>query len=149
VIVVADTTPMVVVARIGRLELLRDLCAEVLVPRAVYNELVERRTTAPRVDALREAIWIRVVDVGPSEAASRSPLARLDAGEAAAIRLAADLPAELLLIDEKAGRAAARSFGIPVRGTLGVIVEAKRLGLDLASFDLLTTATNVLAPSRC
>ncbi len=79
-IVVADTTPLLVLARIGRRDLLRDLYAEVLVPRAVYDELVERRTTAPGVDALREASWIRVVDVGPSEAVALSPLARLDAG---------------------------------------------------------------------
>jgi predicted nucleic acid-binding protein len=53
VIVVADTTPLLVLARIGRLDLIRDLYAEVVVPCAVYDELVERRGTAPGVDASR------------------------------------------------------------------------------------------------
>jgi len=52
----------------------------------------------------------------------------LDAGEAEAITLATEIPADVLLIDEKEGRSQARQAGLPVRGVLGVLLRAKRMG---------------------
>ena len=127
-IVVADTTPLLYLSRIGRLGVAGALYGEVLVPREVHEELVEKRPHADGVEDLRSAEWILVVDAPVSIQADESVLATLDAGEAAALRLAFERHA-LVLIDERAGRRAAYSLGLAVRGTLGMLVEARLRGI--------------------
>lgn len=128
-IVIADTTPLLYLSRIAKLELLRELHQNIVVPLTVWREAVEARPDAPGVDLLRGASWIVVSD--QAERAGVEPLLEeaLDAGEAAAITLAGLLGADLILIDERKGRAAARERGLEVRGTLGVLVDARRAGL--------------------
>lgn len=73
-----------------------------------------------------------------------SELSRLDAGEAAAIRLAIHLHANLLLIDERKGRRVAQTKGLKVAGVLGVLAEADIVGLldfDAVVHQLLLTTT--------
>ena len=122
-VVVADTSPLIYLSRVGALGLLHTLFGEVVVPRAVWTEVVEQRTAAPGLDALRVANWLRVVD-------QELPVLDLglDAGGTAAILLAESLQADLLLIDERLGRRVAESRGLIVRGTLGVLVQARRTG---------------------
>lgn len=55
--------------------------------------------------------------------------ASLDVGEAEAIALAEEVKADIVLIDEMAGREAARIRGFKVLGTLGLLVRAKQSGL--------------------
>ena len=122
-VVVADTSPLIYLSRVGALDLLHVLFGEVVIPRAVWTEVVEQRTAAPGLDALKRAGWLRVVNRdGP-------PLdLGLDPGETAAILLAESLNADLLLIDERLGRRVAEARGLAVRGTLGVLVQARRTG---------------------
>ena len=122
-VVVADSSPLIYLSRIGILDLLAVLWREVLVPRAVWDEVVQRRPSAPGVEALQQASWIRVddtewpqVDLG------------LDPGETAAILLAETIHADVLLIDERLGRKVAESRGIAVLGTLGFLVQARQVG---------------------
>jgi len=124
VLVIADSSPLIYLARVGVLHVLPALFDEVVAPRAVWDEVVERRPSAPGVDALHQARWLRVVD-NPS---LESDLG-LDPGETAAILLAESLRADLLLIDERLGREVAQARGLAVRGTLGVLVQARREGL--------------------
>lgn len=128
-LVVSDTTPLLYLARVGRLDVLCELYVEVVVPQTVWDELVEARPDAPGVVAVRAAAWLRVVpDVSaPDDVAG--VLAEIDAGEAAAIAVALGRHAELLLIDDAAGRRAAGELGVAVRGTLGVLVTAKAAGI--------------------
>jgi uncharacterized protein len=123
VVVVADSSPLIYLSRVGILDLLATVCGDVVVPQAVWDEVVQKRPTAPGVDTLRHASWIRVDD-------RRLPQVDLglDAGETAAILLAEMIHADVLLIDERIGRKVAESRGIAVRGTLGVLVQAHQVG---------------------
>jgi len=106
-IVVADTSPPLHLARIGRLDLIPVVVGRVLVARTVWGELVQAGTRPDAVAELEAAAWIEVID---------DPLVQdlgLDAGEAAAILLAEQLGADALLVDERAGRAVALAGKIP------------------------------------
>ena len=72
--------------------------------------------------------WIQVSDRPLAGALRLGLMSELDAGEAAAIALAVEEGADLILVDERKGRKIAARLGLSVRGTLGVLVEAKRRG---------------------
>ena len=122
-LVVADSSPLIYLSRVGRLHILAELFGEVIVPRTVWNEAVERRPSAPGIDALQQVAWVRVVE-DPTPAADLG----LDPGETA-ILIAESLRADLLLIDERTGRKVASQRGVAVRGTLGILVQARQSGV--------------------
>jgi len=126
VVVVADASPLIGLAKIDRLHLLRCLFGVVRIPVAVERELCldsGRPGSLVLAAAMREG-WIRVEAVGEISAALG---ATVDPGEAEAITMAKRLPG-LLLIDEIRGRAAARSEGVRVFGSGAVLIRAKREG---------------------
>ena len=125
-LIVADTGPLIGLAIAGRLGILSTLFARVLIPRAVLDEL-QLEASRPGSRALSKAKaegWFATEDVpDTADVAKLSDL--LDRGEAEAIVLAQSKEARLL-IDERKGRAVARSRGITVVGTGGVLLMAKR-----------------------
>ena len=126
---VSNTSPLLNLAIIGRLELVRAQFGSVVVPPAVAGEfrLEEGR---PGSSALRRAVedgWIAV------EEPSDDPLIRtlrqdLDRGESEAITLAVEKEAGLILLDEREGRRRARNVGLEVTGALGILARADRRG---------------------
>lgn len=128
-IVIADTTPLLYLSRIGRLEIIRAVHREILVPKTVWEELVLARPAEPGVASLQASPWIRVNDEIERIGIDPALAGLLDAGEAAAIALAELLRADTLLIDERKGRAVARARGLRIQGTLGLLVEARRAGV--------------------
>lgn len=124
-IVVSDSSPLIALAGIGKLHLLHDLFGEVFVPPAVWAEvLCEQRAGAAEV---RAATWIRTVPVAADSflmALNRD----LDAGEAEALLLAADLNADVVVVDERRARSLAQYLRIPFTGTVGILLIAKERG---------------------
>jgi predicted nucleic acid-binding protein len=127
-IVVADAGPLIALGRIGRLDLLRSLYPCVRVPAAVWHEVVTEGERLPGATTLAAAEWVERQDDRPLDPLFLSLLGSLDRGEAAAITCAVAGRADLLLIDECKGRAAARRLGLTVKGTLGVLLAARRGG---------------------
>lgn len=127
-IVVSDTSPITSLAGIGRLELLQQLYSRVIIPQAVYNEMVRVGKAVPGAFEVQTFAWIETQQVSDFNQVSVLQ-ADLDPGEAEAIILAMELNAELLLMDERPGRTIALHYGINVSGVLGVLLEAKRKGL--------------------
>ena len=125
-LIVADTGPLIGLVIAGRLGILSTLFARVRIPRGVLEEL-ELEASRPGSRALskaREAGWLATEDV-PDTADVAKLSEHLDRGEAEAIVLAQSKEARLL-IDERKGRAVARSRGVTVVGTGGVLLMAKR-----------------------
>jgi uncharacterized protein len=126
---VSNTSPLSNLAFIGRLALLKDLVSIVWIPSAVAQEL-KSHPDPVAIAALEAAIqdqWIRVASAKDTRLKSML-LNQLHRGEAEAIALAADLKADLILIDEQEGRGLAEQAGLTVTGTLGVLLRAKRSG---------------------
>ena len=128
-VVIADTGPLIALARIGRLDLLRRLYGRVVVPPAVHTELAldsNRSGTKVLADVF-VAGWIVVETVADSIV--RWELDQLlGPGEAEAIALAEQSDIRFLLIDDARGRRTARARGIPVVGVAGVLLVAKSRG---------------------
>jgi predicted nucleic acid-binding protein len=120
-IVVPDAGPLIYLGGAGHLDVLRRLYTEVVVPRIVFDEVVVAGAGMTGADAVAAARWLRVEDVAPDP----DLLDVLDRGEAAALPLAARCRATLL-VDDSAARAVAGARGIPVIGTIGVLLQAKR-----------------------
>ncbi len=105
---------------------------------AVYRELVEIDPPVPGTLEVQSAEWIQVKQVEGLEMVELlQNEVRLDPGESEAIALALELNADLLLIDERRGRAEADRLGLKITGLLGMLIEAKRKSLIIAVRPLL------------
>ena len=129
-IVVADTGPLIALARAGYLELLQELYQEILIPPAVHDELClgSNRPGSKRIAEAIEQDWLHIRKPS-SKTSSFSELALiLDSGEAEAIVLAEETDCKFLLIDERKGRAIAKRRGVPIAGIAGVLLAARKQG---------------------
>ena len=123
-IVVSDTSPIRALAHLGYLDLLQKLFGEVLVPPAVASELQQPRSKFPPI-LLHDTAFVRIE--APRNRFSVEELRRtLGLGEAEALVLALEVHADAILIDESAGRAAARQRGLLPLGVLGILLRAKQ-----------------------
>jgi predicted nucleic acid-binding protein len=126
VIIIADTSPLNYLIRLGYSEVLRELYGRVLVPKAVLNEMKHPEASPEvRAWAFQPPTWLEEVHVQRVDA---SVPAELGAGEREAISLALEVKADLLLIDERAGRREAEARHIAVAGTLAVLLQASLRG---------------------
>lgn len=126
---VSNTSPISNLAVTGNLEVLRRQFGEIVIPEAVRLELEKLDHTLGRRAIERACAegWIKVLKLKHRDL-TNVLTTMLDAGEAEAIALAVELRANLLIIDESAGRAMARPLGIELTGTLGVLLKEFRLG---------------------
>ena len=119
-LVVADIGPLHYLVLIVHIDLIPGLFETVYVPSEVQDEL-SRDETPPEVRSWIDAppAWLTIVS---ARAATQDPaLLRLDRGERAAILLAASLKVDAILMDDRAGVAAAKAKGFAVVGTLGIL----------------------------
>lgn len=138
-LVVSDASPLINLARVGRFDLLAAFYGRIVIPQAVYEEVVVRGEGREGSREVRGADWIEV-RTPQNGLAVRALAAELGTGEAAAIVLAQELGASLLLVDEIRGRRIAQQLGLQVRGTLGILAGARREGRISSlreAFDLL------------
>lgn len=123
---VADAGPLIALAKIERFHLLRQLFDKVVVPQAVWNEVVvsgEGRPASDQAVAAQEQGWLvrRFVEDALAVDILRSTLG---AGESQAIVLAQQLAADWLLLDDDLARSEAANLGVRVKGTVGVLLAA-------------------------
>ena len=126
--VVSDASVLICLGAVGQIHLLKDFFQEVFVPDAVWQEVTvgaAMRAGAKETVQARHHGWLQV-QTPDNRALVASLQITLDAGEAEAIALASEIGAGLLLMDESDGRAEARSLGLQVTGTLGVLLRARQ-----------------------
>ena len=125
--VIPDSSVLIALASIGKLDLIPEVLSEgnVIIPEAVHREVVEEGKGRQGAEEVRNADWI-----SSREVSDRSQVkllkAQLDVGEAQVIALADEINADLLLLDEKEAREIAREMGLRVLGTVGILIRAKK-----------------------
>lgn len=125
---VINSGPLVALSLAGRLDLLPTLFAEFWIPEPVFREVAVAGVGRLGAGALADARW--APHVRPSPTPDPLLIAELDPGEAAVIALARSVTPCLAIIDEKRGRRIAHHvYGLPVKGTAGLLVEAHQRGL--------------------
>jgi predicted nucleic acid-binding protein len=142
VIVVSDSSPLIALARINRLDLLRSLYERILIPTEVHHEVAVAGHDLPGGREVSKADWIEVVKRrSTGDQSLEQACEALGGGERGSILLAKGLPVDLVLLDEWRARRVAQSAGLTVVGCLGVLEVGARKGLvsDLRSayLDLL------------
>ena len=122
--VVVNTTPLIALAEIGELHLLKDLYSEIYIPHAVFEEI----KSEPAYTEVRNAsVWIKQVSVDSED--NREMLSsRLHSGEVEVIQYARESKADLVILDDQLARRTAKYLGLTITGTLGVIIKAKEKG---------------------
>jgi len=120
--VVADASTLIGLSRIEQLNLLRELYGEVVIPQSVYDEVVIESKDGSK--KIKTAKYLKVEKVTDSKVVELF-LGYLGKGEAEAIILSKEKKADLILIDEKKARKAARRAGFEVVGVLGLLLAAK------------------------
>lgn len=134
--IISNTTPIITLLSISKLDILKDIYGKIIIPQAVYNEIEEGKNKAFYTD-LSKIEWIEIKQIK-----DREPLKYiydLDKGEAEVIVLANELKADLVIIDEKLGREYANHFNLKLTGTIGILLKAKEQGLTENIKPLLKT----------
>lgn len=126
--VITNSTPLIALAKINGLDILKEIYSQIVIPKAVYEEVAVLGKGKKGSIEITKAEWIKVKEVR-DEKLKKILQMELGKGEAEVIALAYEVNANLVIIDENRGRGIAKMFGLKVTGTIGTIIEAKKRGL--------------------
>lgn len=123
--VFSNSSPLIYLSKIGRLELLKNLFKEVIIPEEVYEEVVgkgrnERFLDALKVESAVKEGWIKVKNRSYNRETEN--FGEIDEGESVLISIAKKERADLVLIDDASARIVAESFGLNVKGTIYILL---------------------------
>lgn len=135
-IVVSDTTPLSELAKIGRLDILKDIYGEILIPKEVYDEVTTGNH--PAAELIKATAWVQIRSIENVHLFDQlRRMTRLGKGECAAMVLTEELDADQLRMDDLDARRVALSRSLPVIGTIGTLILAKQQGLIDSVKDVL------------
>lgn len=124
---VANASPLILLGKIGHLALLSELADEILVPDAVVRKVGAKSDGGDGRLEIASLAGARIeADVPLSSDVAAWSLGR---GESQVIALAVMVPGTRAVLDDLAARRCAQSLGLPVIGTLGVVLRARRKGM--------------------
>jgi predicted nucleic acid-binding protein len=132
--VIINASPLIFLSRSQQLGLLKEFADEVWVPQPVADEILRRGRDDLTAQAIQYVSWFIIKPVAsiPSAIAKW----RLGAGESGVLALALQHTGMEAIIDDLRARKCAASLGIPVRGTLGIVLVAKKRGLIPEAYPL-------------
>ncbi|MBC8185174.1 DUF3368 domain-containing protein [candidate division KSB1 bacterium] len=125
--VVSNSSVLISLSSINRLELLKDKFGEIQIPQAVWTEVVVAGEGEPGSIEVKNADWIEIVNVSDKNlVVALNEI--LDLGESEAIALALEIGTNVILIDEKDARLIATKYQLNPLGTVGILIWAKKNG---------------------
>ncbi len=146
-IVVSNSTPLIHLSAMGKLDLLPHLFGEIVIAEEVYEEVVLKGADRPAASEVQSAKWIQRRAI-KNKLAGTILQNSLGAGESATIVLAIELDADLTILDDRSARIQAQARSIKITGTIGILLMAAER--DIVHFqqaldDLLTTGFHLSA----
>ena len=124
IVIISDTTAITNLYKIGKLQYIKWLFANIIIPKSVLSELLELEKNGRNIDEIKKADWITVASVNDTDLLAQL-LTELDLGEAESIALAKEKSADYLIIDEKKGRNIANSLNIKTIGIVVILIQLK------------------------
>ncbi|KKC28489.1 DUF3368 domain-containing protein [Caldanaerobacter subterraneus] len=115
--VVANSTPLIILSNIDKIEILKKLYGTIYIPSGVFEEV-------NFTGNFKSYDFIKVANIKNKEAKQFSPVS-LHKGEIEVMILAKEINADLCIIDDYLARKHAKNLGLTVTGTLGVLIKAK------------------------
>lgn len=131
---VVNASPLILLARIGRLDLLSSLADEIAIPQSVMDEVAAgaEHDDGRRVRDFAEATVVHDIDV-PARIRSWD----LGRGESQVLAQALTGPPREAILDDRAARRCARVIGIVYTGTLGIVLACRRANVVPAAKPLI------------
>ncbi|NIM14014.1 MAG: DUF3368 domain-containing protein [Candidatus Aminicenantes bacterium] len=129
--VVCNSSPVIGLAKINRLDIIEKLYQEIIIPEAVFDELITKGKDKDKTAEIKRLIDRNIVTVQEVKNLELIRLLRkdLDYGESEVIALALELQADLVILDEKDARDIAEFYNLKKIGLLGILIRAKERGL--------------------
>ena len=125
--VVVNTTPLIALSCVGQLYILKKLYGEIIIPEAVYKELSVKAESICKKEVDSSLDWIRV-DKIKNQMAKNMYKTQLHDGEVEVMILAQEVAADVVIIDDANAKKHAKYLKLPVTGTLGILIKAKKSG---------------------
>ncbi len=132
--VISNTTPILSLLKIDKIDILKELYGKIIIPLAVYQE-IEKGKYKQYYQDITLLNWIEIKKIQDTN--STDYFFDLDDGEAEVLILAKEINADLVLLDEIIGRRYAKQLKINLTGTIGILLKAKEKGLIISIKDLL------------
>ncbi len=136
--IISNTTPIISLLKVDKLNLLKELYTKIIVPTAVYLE-IENGKEKPYYQDLTQIDWIDIQEISNPD--SRAYFLDLDDGEAEVLILAKEQNADLVIMDEIMGRRYSKQLGFNLTGTIGILLKSKEKGLISSVKNLLNELT--------
>jgi predicted nucleic acid-binding protein len=151
VTVVADSSPLIILAKLNCFDLLQRLYSTLCISTEVHSEVVVAGAGLPGAAQVTAASWIEVKAIhDPSSLAAAKKKTGLGVGELSTIILAKETKASAVLLDDHRAREFARTERLHVRGTVGILETLYRRGYvsDLRALFQQLLANNVYIDRR-
>ncbi len=123
---ICDTSPLQYLHQIKHLDVLPTLATRVLVPPAVVDELREGMRLGLDLPDVNALAWVEILR--PAGASALPLVTDLGPGESEALALALEFREAVVVLDDRVARKVARTLGLKMTGTLGLLLDAKRVG---------------------
>lgn len=124
---VVNTTPLIALSHVGRLDILKNLYGGIIIPEAVYRELSVKPESVCKKAVDSSLDWIQVAKI-KNQMAKSMYKTQLHDGEVEVMILAKEIAADVVIIDDANAKKHAKYLKLPVTGTLGVLIKAKQEG---------------------
>jgi predicted nucleic acid-binding protein len=125
--VICNTSPFQYLHQIDQLKILPALAGKVIVPPAVLEELAEGKAQGLDLPDAQNLSWVAIR--APASALAQPLITDLGPGETQVLMLALEIPGSIAILDDKFARRVAEVRGVPIIGTLGLILDAKHVGI--------------------